>query len=134
MSNSCPPKHYDDTTVVNIHKRYVDFEGIRIAGFGGAPMTSNETAGYYSEDEAAQFIESLAKSQVDVLLSYSNFAYGDLKLANADSGFKAYHRIVLENIAPIVIHGRLSSDFERQLGDTTVYSVYPYKLISIDKQ
>lgn len=134
LSNSCSPKHYDDTRVINIHKKYVDVHGIRFAGFGGAPLTTNETSGYYSEEEAAQFIDSLENSDVDVLLSYSNFAYGDLKQANANNGFKAYHRIVIDDIVPIVIHGRLYSDFERTLGSTTIYSVYPYKLISINKK
>ncbi|SPU40737.1 metallophosphoesterase, calcineurin superfamily, putative [Lysinibacillus capsici] len=133
LSNSCSPRLYEDTTVVNLHRRVVDIEGIRFAGFGGVPLHNNDSFGYYSEEEVEKFVEQLSVSNVDVLISYANLAYGDIKGANAKDGFKAYNRIVIEGISKYIIHGRLYSDFKRKLGETEIFSVYPYKIITLTK-
>ena len=133
LSNSCSPTLYNDTEVVNIHKTVVEVDGIRIAGFGGAPFRGNDSYGYFSEEEVEKFVDQLAVSNVDVLMSYTNLAYGDVKGANAEEGFRAYNRIILEGITKYIIHGRLHSDFHRTLGNTEIYSVSPYKLIEIIK-
>lgn len=133
LSNSCTPKLFEGTSIINLHKKVVDMEGIRFAGFGGAPLNSNESFGYYSEAEAESFVDQLAVSDVDVLISYSNPAYGDVKGPNAAEGFKAYNRIVIEGITKYIIHGRLHSDFKRKLGSTFIESVVSHKVITIKK-
>lgn len=133
LSNSCTPKLFEGTSIINLHKKVVDIDGIRFAGFGGAPLHSNESFGYYSEAEAESFVDQLAVSDVDVLISYSNLAYGDVKGPNAADGFKAYNRIVIEGITKYIIHGRLHTDFKRKLGCTVIESVYSHKVITIEK-
>ncbi|MFJ7890389.1 hypothetical protein ACIQYL_20215 [Lysinibacillus xylanilyticus] len=133
LSNSCSPRLYEGTSIVNLHQRVVEIDGIRIAGFGGVPLHNNDSFGYYSEEAADKFVEQLSVSNVDVLISYSNLAYGDIKGPNAKDGFKAYNRIVIEGISKYMIHGRLYSDFKRKLGGTEIFSVYPYRLITISK-
>ena len=133
LSHKCSRSLYEDTRVIDIHGSVASIDGVRIAGFGGVPLPNNEekSAGYYTEQEADEFIDRMAVSNVDVLLSYSNLAYGGLNLPKATEGYKAYNRIVMENIATKIIHGRLHSSFKRRLGNVDVYSVYPYKLIHI---
>lgn len=136
LSNRCHSALYDDTSFINIHGRVVALDGIRIAGFGGAPKRYEDDAdeiGFYSNETAAHFLEQLEVSNVDVLLSYTNLAYGDVKSPNADSGFKAYNQLILKDIVNTVIHGRLYSSFQRKLGRIKVHSVYPYSVITIKK-
>lgn len=133
LSQKCSRSLYEDTRIVDLHGSVASINGVRFAGFSGVPLPKNEdvAAGYHTEDEVNEFIDRMAVSNVDVLLSYSNLAYGGMKLPNAEAGYKAYNRIVMENITTKIIHGRLHSDFERRLGNVDIYSVYPYKLIQI---
>lgn len=133
LSNSCSPKLFEGTSIINLHKKVVDVNGVRFAGFGGAPLHSNESFGYYSEKEAEGFVDQLAVSNVDVLISYANLAYGDVKGPNAADGFKAYNRVVIEGITKYIIHGRLHSNFTRNLSNTIIESVYSHKVIKINK-
>ena len=131
FSNYCNEQLYDDTRVIPFHKNVVQVKELRIAGFGGAPSEGNSSYGLYTEAEAEQFIKQLSISNVDILFSYSHPAYGDIKSSMAADGCKSYGTIILNGMAKMIVHGRLQMDFKRKMGNVDIYSIYPYKLISI---
>ncbi|MCM3389976.1 hypothetical protein M3649_17800 [Ureibacillus chungkukjangi] len=132
LSDKCHPTVYEDTSIVDIHKRVFTYEGLRFAGYGGVPLfREEESIGQYSESETEFFVKQLAVSNVDVLLSYSNLAYGDLTASHAKDGFLAYNQIILENMVSTIIHGRLMQPLERKMGNVKIHSVYPFAEIQI---
>ncbi|MBQ0140374.1 MAG: hypothetical protein KBT36_13895 [Kurthia sp.] len=131
LSNTCAPDTYAGTQVIDIHEKVVEIDGIRFSGYGGVPSHGDSRKGYYTEKQCKDFIDKLAVSDVDVLLSYSNPAYGDLKGNDSKDGFKAYNEIFINKLTKYLIHGRLHQNLKRTLAKVNIHIVYEHQLITI---
>lgn len=135
LSKRCHHKLFDDTPVVNIHHKCFEFEGIRFAGFGGEPVdfTHDDDQHVYNDNQVNEFVKQLNESNVDVLITYTNPPYGDVKGTLASEGFKSYNKLILDGRIKNMIHGRIRSPFKRKLAKVNIESVYPFSLIEIKK-
>lgn len=134
LSKRCHPSLYTDTPVVNIHHKCFEYGGLGFAGFGGEPKEfdyENEEQ-IYDENQVTSFIKQLEMSNVDVLITYTNPAYGDVKGSLASEGFQAYSKLILNGYVKNIIHGRIRNPFKRTLANVNIESVYPYSLIELN--
>ncbi|MGE7843634.1 metallophosphoesterase family protein [Lysinibacillus sp. NPDC093712] len=133
LSKRCYPMLYKETSIVNIHHKCFEFGGLRFAGFGGEPkeFTYENEENVYNDEQVNNFISQLGNSNVDVLITYTNPAYGDVKGALASEGYKPYSKLILEGRVKNIIHGRIRSPFKRKLANVNIESVYPYSLIEL---
>ncbi len=136
LSKRCHPKLFDDTPIVNIHHKCFEFDGIRFAGFGGEPAGFNQDDDQhvYNENQVNDFIKQLNESNVDVLVTYTNPPYGDVKGTLASEGFKPFNKLIIDGQIKNMIHGRIRNPFKRKLGKVNIESVYPYSLIEFSKE
>ena len=133
LSNTCAPDIYAGTQIIDIHEKVVEIDGLRLAGFSGVPSHGDSRKGYYTERQCKEFIDKLAVSNVDILLSYSNPAYGDIDGSEAKDGFKAYNEVFINKLTKYLIHGRLHQNLKRTLAKVDIHMVYEHKLITIEK-
>lgn len=121
---------FDDTEVVNVHRKIVEVEGLTIAGFEGSPKYSNKPFGQHLEVEAESFVASMYKHRVDFFLAHSNPVYPHTD-QDSHRGFAAFNDLIEYGTARYFLHGHLHEPFELVENKTKVYSVYPYLLLEI---
>ncbi|MFJ8519460.1 metallophosphoesterase family protein [Lysinibacillus xylanilyticus] len=133
LSKRCHPSLYTDTSVVNIHHKCFEYGGLRFAGFGGEPREHDyEEEQVHDDKNVTDFIKQLEMSNVDVLITYTNPSYGDVKGSLASDGFQAYNKLILNGYVKNIIHGRIRNPFKRTLVNVNIESVYPFSLIELD--
>ncbi len=109
-----------------MHNQILSFEGITFAGFEGAPVYKERKFGQQTESEADAFISRVGNRHIDILLTHSNPAYGDMELDDAHRGFEAFNNLIFKEQVTHLFHGHLHDPFIRQVGECTIHSVYPY--------
>lgn len=121
---------YRNTNIQNIHAVVVEWNGLKIAGFGGAPRYNWKEDGQYEEDECALFMHSLEK--VDLFLAHSNPAFQSTN-GNREGhrGFESFGRYIKEKQPKLFFHGHLHERYEKQYKETVIHSVYLSKKMSI---
>ncbi|MDX1806483.1 MAG: metallophosphoesterase [Paenisporosarcina sp.] len=129
LGNHCHPSNFSDTSIINMHNHIMTFDGITFGGFEGSPHYKERPYGQHTESEAQAFSDQLSRTPVDILMTHSNPAYGDMDLDNAHRGFKAFTDIILYQQISHYFHGHLHDPFEKQFGKVYVHSVYPFKWI-----
>lgn len=132
LGNHCHPKLFDETNIINMHNRIKIIDGVTYAGFEGSPVYKQSDYGQHTEFECTQLMNKIGDGHIDIFLSHSNPAFGDMELDEAHRGFKAYNPYLMRNQISHFFHGHLHDPFVREIGQSTVHSVYPYTWINIE--
>lgn len=123
--NHDTPSEWDRTPIRRIHAETFEFNGVVFAGFGGCPRYNRRRDNQYTENECAEFMETL--DAVDVFLSHSNPAYEQsLDETDAHRGFSSFNRYIENKRPSYFIHGHLHQPSMNRWGDTKVICVYPF--------
>lgn len=130
FGNHDKPHFFDDTEVMNVHRKVVEVKGFTITGFEGSPKYSNKPFGQHLEVEAEAFVASMYQHQVDFFLAHSNPVYSHTD-QDAHRGFAAFNDLMEYGNVRYFFHGHLHEPFELVENQTKIYSVYPYVLIEI---
>lgn len=120
---------FEGTKFINLHGHTLSYGGITFAGFGGCLRYNSKPYGQYTEDEAAAFLRHLKK--VDVFISHSNPSYRDDDPYEHRNGFKSFSDFIVNQSPRFFIHGHLHEEKHFRLGETEIYSVYPYLELNI---
>jgi Icc-related predicted phosphoesterase len=125
LGNHDVPSTFSNSSVMNIHGKVVEHNGLKIAGFGGCPRY-NRKSGQYTEEEARQFIETLGV--VDIFIAHANpmWTFND-DPTDPHRGFQAFAEYIYEKKPVYFLHGHLHSNETYMVGRTMVCCVYPYK-------
>lgn len=117
---------YAETSVIDVHGRIVQHNGFAIAGFGGCPRY-NTKSNQYEEAEVQRFTESLPS--VDFFIAHANpMLQPSNDHTDPHRGFHAFTQYIKQKTPKYFLHGHLHTDGTYFVGQTTVYSVYPYKI------
>jgi Icc-related predicted phosphoesterase len=117
---------YTDTSVIDVHGRIVQHDGFTIAGFGGCPRY-NTKSNQYEEEEVQQFTDSLPS--VDFFIAHANpMLQPSNNRTNPHRGFHAFTQYITQKKPRYFLHGHLHKNEVYFVGQTTVYSVYPYQI------
>ncbi len=118
---------FKNTTVVDIHKRVIEIEGVKFGGFGGCPRYNNkQNSGQFEEWEAQKFIKGMEK--VDIFLAHSNPAYE--RSENIDSthrGFASFKQLLDREKTSYFFHGHIHENYEHKYKKIKVFSTYGLK-------
>lgn len=121
---------YNNTEIVNLHSKVVDWNGLKIAGFGGAPRYNWKEDGQYEEHECFEFIKDLDK--VDIFLAHSNPSFSPVgEDRNGHRGFESFGYYIKHKSPRLFFHGHLHEDKEKTYQDTKIVTVYLSKEIHI---
>jgi hypothetical protein len=126
MGNHCHPSNFDDTNIINMHNKVKEINGITFAGFEGSPYYKDRPFGQHTEEEAKTFIRKIGSEHINILMTHSNPAYGDMDLDHAHRGFMAFNELLFNNQMDYHFHGHLHDPFVRNVADCEIHSVYPY--------
>ncbi|MEK5071747.1 metallophosphoesterase family protein [Sporosarcina sp. FSL K6-1508] len=126
MGNHCHQLNFEDTSVINMHNQIMSFDGVTFAGFEGSPVYKEQKFGQQTEAEANAFVQKIGRHRVDILLTHSNPAYGDMDLDDAHRGFQAFNNLIFNEQVTHLLHGHLHDPFTRNVNGCTINSVYPY--------
>ncbi|WP_034302601.1 metallophosphoesterase family protein [Bacillus cihuensis] len=131
LGNHCHPEVFAGTNVQDIHNIIVTHCGLTLAGFEGSPKYKDRPFGHHSEEEAELFIATVGNKHIDILITHSNPAYGDMELDYAHRGYQAFSQLILKEQISHFFHGHLHDPFNKKIGKTTIHSVYPYLSLEI---
>lgn len=126
MGNHCHPSNFSGTNIVNMHNQVIELNGITFAGFEGSPHYKERPFGQHTEKEAEELLSKVGRRHINILMTHSNPAYGDMELDHAHRGFKAFNTLLFNEQLDYHFHGHLHDPFTRKVGDCEIYSVYPY--------
>ena len=130
LGNHDGPDYLQGTSILNVHAQVVEVEGIRFAGFSGAPRYNAKPHGQYTEDEARAFVDGLG--YVDVFLAHANPQWvSDVSQGVAHAGFQAFASYINRAQPAHFFHGHLHERYQKQVRGTTVHSVYEAQVIAI---
>ena len=132
LGNHCHPKLFEDTCIINMHKQIKIIEGVTFAGFDGAPVYKPNDVGQHTEKECELFMKQIDDTQIDIFLSHSNPAYGDMDLDTAHEGFQSYNPLLMRNQITYLFHGHLHDPFVRHIGKSTIHSVFSHSWITVE--
>ncbi len=131
LGNHCHPDNFNDTSIINMHEQIKMIDGLVFAGYEGSPYYKERDFGQHTENECSHFIKKIGEQHIDVLLSHSNPAYGDMELDEAHRGFSSMNSLFFNKQVSHMFHGHLHDPFNRQVIDTKIYSVYQILYINI---
>ena len=131
LGNHDGPDYLEGTSILNVHGQIVEGEGLRFAGFGGAPRYNSKPYGQYTEDEARAFVDDLG--YVDVFLAHANPQWvSDVSQDDvAHAGFQAFASYINQAQPAHFFHGHLHERYDKQVRGTTVHAVYQAQVIVI---
>ena len=133
LGNHDPFDNYKGTGIHHIHEQVIDINGLRITGFGGAPVYSQKETPQYTEWEAARFIEKIPA--IDLFIAHSNPMLPTYQTDKySHRGFQAFTTMIHTKKPSYFLHGHLHIEYEQKIGQTNVLAIYPVKLINIDIQ
>ncbi len=124
-----------------IHRRFVEHDGIRIAGFSGSRWY-NGNLNQFTEREMARFARRMRFSLwrhggVDVILTHTPPRYINDREDLCHRGFHVFRRLIEKYQPRFFIHGHIhqlfADDSERVsvLGTTQVINCYGYHIFKI---
>jgi len=123
---------WEETSIVNIHGKKIQFNDISIAGFGGCPKY-NRKPNQYTEEECAAFMKTLGS--VDLFIAHSNPVYNKKMIGTNDAhrGFLSFNQYVADrNRCPrYLAHGHIHVPFTLKIKETTIISVFPFAELDI---
>ena len=104
----------------NIHCKVVDYNGIRIGGFGGALKYKDEP-NHYTENEVTKNMQQMPP--VDIFISHAApFCVPDPD-DTVHNGFKAFDNYMIRNKPKYWLHGHLGIRQHIRKFDTEIYSI-----------
>lgn len=120
------------SSVVSLHESVIEFNGVKMAGFGGSPRYNTRPHNQYWDDEVEAFTESL--ESVDLFLAHSNPAWGKNEdISDPHRGFPPFARYILNKKPRYFFHGHLHEPSRRTVGNTELICVYPFLEITFEK-
>jgi Icc-related predicted phosphoesterase len=121
--------NYEGTGVINVHEKVIEHKGVTIAGFGGS-INYNNREGQYEDWEVESFVGML--EPVDIFLSHGNPAYEDMHFdKEAHRGFVSMNQYIKNKQPGYFFHGHVHEKFQKNIGKTKVFSVYPMFILEI---
>jgi Icc-related predicted phosphoesterase len=130
---------------INVDGRVEDARGIRVAGLGGS-VRYRPGPHQYTQVEMSRRARRLVRGArrrrrrdgrgVDVLITHAPpKGLGD-EDDRAHEGFEAFHRLVRDLRPRLLLHGHIHpygiERPDRQIGDTRVVNVVPYRVLDMD--
>ncbi|WP_067929494.1 metallophosphoesterase family protein [Alicyclobacillus shizuokensis] len=121
---------FEGTRVVDVHAKTIDIDGLRIAGFGGAPRYNAKRYGQYEEEEARAFIDQL--EPVDIFIAHSNPKWTDEPVQyRAHAGFRSFAKYIERAQPAHFFHGHEHVLEEKRIGSTKLHAVYGVRVYYI---
>jgi uncharacterized protein len=130
LGNHDKAHFFDDTDVINVHRKIVKVNGLTIAGFEGSPKYNNKPFGQHLEIEAEQFVANIYRKKIDIFLAHSNPVYPHTD-QDSHRGFQAFNDLFDYGTVRYFFHGHIHEPFETTINQTRVFSVYPYLSLDI---
>ena len=131
LGNHDRPDLFDGTSIVNMHRKSIDFQGFNIAGFGGSPTYNNREYGQYREAEVSKFIRSLDKP-IDIFLAHSNPQFSpSLNMKDSHRGFSSFTTLIEKHKPSYFLHGHLHENFEKKYLKTKIICIHGYSYVQI---
>lgn len=130
LGNHDAPDYFDETDVINLHKKVVDIKGIKIAGFEGCPKYNKRKYLQYTEEEVGEFTKDL--EGVDIFMAHANPKLEpNLDETNAHRGFEEFTNYIKEKQPTYFIHGHNHRVKEEKIDKTNVLSLYRFHILDI---
>jgi predicted phosphodiesterase len=121
---------FEGTRVVDVHAKTVDVDGIRIAGFGGAPRYNAKRYGQYEEEEAKAFMDQL--EPVDIFIAHSNPRWTDEPVKyKAHAGFRCFAEYIERAHPTHFFHGHLHRLEDKNVDGTQIHTVFGVQVYRI---
>lgn len=125
LGNHDGPDYFHGTSIIDLHKKIVEIEGMVFAGYEGSPTYNRRKYLQYTEEEVSYFTREL--KQVDFFIAHSNPSLQEEHLFDdAHRGFKEFTNYIQRKSPAYFVHGHIHESKEYFLGETKVISVYPY--------
>jgi hypothetical protein len=119
--------------VEDLHRKVVIVNGIRIAGFGGAPKYKSQLF-HYSERQVA--VGMIRMPPADILITHTPPRATSMQEDRIHKGFRAFDRYIRFYSPSFMLHGHLERNSKSKVDQTLVYGVAcrrPIKL-TFDKE
>jgi len=122
--------YFHGTSIVNLHKQLVSFQGMTLAGFQGCPVYKrNKSFGQHTEEEVSSFTATLPP--VDIFISHANPQLTpSVDNENPHRGFLSFTEYIETKQPKIFAHGHLHESAIVPMGSTSLLSVYPHTLLT----
>lgn len=122
--------YYNNTSIVNVQETIVEWNGLKIAGFGGCPRYNNRPYLQYYDEELHDFMHCLPS--VDIFLAHSNPQWiPDNDETNPHRGFPSFTQYIHDKQPSYFLHGHIHDPYTKKINHTNVISVYPHYLLEI---
>lgn len=129
LGNHDAPDSFKGTSIVNMHSKIVEIEGITIAGFGGCLRYNTKNHGQYTEEECAFFLNSIG--HVDIFMAHGNPRYELESRDVSHAGFQSFNDYIIRTQPTYFFHGHIHKQQTVEFGNTKIFSVYPHSKITV---
>lgn len=124
---------FEDTSIESIHRKVINFNGYKIAGFNGVPYYSDNLKihAQYSESELASFLDSIGT--VDIFIAHANPQWARPEdETDLYRGFEGYSNYLLRDQPKLFLHGHTHDSMMYEIDDSTIINIDGYQVLTID--
>lgn len=132
LGNHDPFSTFENTSVVNVHKRIIRINEITLSGFQGSPIYKENTHyPLYEEREVFDYVETMPS--VDIFLSHSQPSVKiEGTFSDPHRGFLGLHYLLQQGKTKLLLHGHIHQNIEYTTENTPVISTYKTRQIKIE--
>lgn len=131
LGNHDRPDLFEGTSIVNLHGKMINYNGIVIAGFGGCPVYNSRNYGQYREVDASRFVDSLS-SKVNLFISHSNAQFSaNLNFKDSHRGFSSFAKLIEKHKPAYFLHGHLHENTTQMIEKTSIICTYGFSEIEL---
>lgn len=150
--NHDPENNYDPFDIVVVHKRIINYKGLRIAGFSGCPTYNERRYHQYKDIEVKKYIEGIKSENIDLFMAHANpvchkplredvsdeikqfrKAMGTLNSDNKNPhrGFHAFDDLIEYGNVGQFVHGHIHEEKKTKARNTIIQSFYKSGVVHI---
>lgn len=134
FGNSDFSNQFENTSIINIHKKVFNVNGKLISGFGGIPKYSYKNNFFeYEDSEIDEFISNI--DNIDIFISHANpMLEFSFDTSDPYRGFNSFIKLIELHQPQFFLHGHLHTPYETRLypeHKTNIVCVYKTYFFSL---